>query len=157
MIDIYIDEDKVNGYLGFLVVKNTPYIQQMLYNKRLKFNIYYELHFKSVNNMAIDLYKSWINLFFNFHKIYELEDKFCYFYASTWDSKLNNKKEIIVKMIEDISKDFTTKDVVIFMDFDTEHKNTNLENTLYKEIKVRRVYHLNSKATDLLQLVDLLL
>ena len=43
------------------------------------------------------------------------------------------------------------------MDFDTQHKNTNLENKLLRDLNVLRVYHLNSKATDLLQLVDILL
>lgn len=157
MIDVYIDEDKVNGYLGFLVVKNTPYIQQILFNKRQKFQVYHELHFKATNNMAINLYKSWINLFLNFEEIYELENKFCYFDREAWDAKLWNKKEVICNFLRKLSSDENTSDIVVFMDFDTEHKNNNLENLLYKDLNVLRVFHMNSKAVDLLQLVDVLL
>ena len=96
MIDVYIDEDKKNGYLGFLVVKNTPYIQQILYNKRQKFNIHFELHAKSVNNAAIHLYKSWINTFLNFETIYQINNDFCRFDYLTWNTKLSDKHEVII-------------------------------------------------------------
>ncbi len=151
--DIYIDEDKVNKTLGFLVVKNSPYIQQILYNKRQKFDIYFEQHFSSVNKIAITFLKSWINLFCNFQEIYELKEEFCFFETRNWNKKIDNKKEIIVDFI----KSLKTKNIVVFMDFDTEHKKINIENTIQKETNILRVYHLDSKATDLLQLVDILL
>ncbi len=151
--DIYIDEDKVNKTLGFLVVKNSPYIQQILYNKRQKFGIYNELHFKSMNNSFTKLAVSWINLFCNFQDIYDLKEEFCFFKTKSWDKKIDNKKEIIINFINNLK----TKNIVAFMDFDTEHKKINIENTIKKETNILRVYHLDSKATDLLQLVDILL
>jgi len=155
--DIYIDEDKVNGMLWFLVVQNTPYFQQILYNKRQKFDIYYELHFKDLNNNSIRLSKSWINLFLNFEDIYELKNEFCFFEKRKWNKKLDNKEKVIIKFIEDLIKLKNTKNIVVFLDFDTEHKRNNLENTLEKDLGILRVFHLDSKSTDLLQLVDLLL
>jgi len=155
--DIYIDEDKVNWELGFLVVKNTPYLQQILYNKRQKFNIHFEVHFSSLNNMAINLYKSWINLFLNFEDIYELENEFCFFEKRKWNKNIDDKKQVIISFVNHIKDKFKTNDIVIFLDFDTEHKKNNIENSILKGLEVNRVYHLNSKSTDMLQLVDILL
>lgn len=155
--DIYIDEDKLNGVLWFLIIKNTPYFQQILYNKRQKFNTYYEIHFKELNNNSIKISKSWINLFLNFEKIYDIEKWFCLFEKRKWNKKINDKEKVIKCFLKDFIEKNNTKNIVLFLDFDTEHKKTNLENILEKWLKICRVFHLDSKSTDLLQLVDLLL
>jgi hypothetical protein len=107
--------------------------------------------------MAINLYKSWINLFLNFEDIYNLKNEFCFFEKRNWNKKINNKKEVIVDFVNYIRDKYNINDIVVFLDFDTEHKKNNIENSILKELNINRVYHLNSKSTDMLQLVDILL
>lgn len=147
-IDIYVDEDKKNWKLWFLVIKNTPNFQNLLYEERQKSNIYYELHFKELNNTSIILARKFLNLFLNLD--------FCYFSIRNWYKK-ENKFNVIKSFVEEIIKKEKTKNIVLFLDFDTEHKKYNLENNLTKKLWILRVFQLDSKSTDLLQLTDLLL
>jgi len=152
MYDIYIDEEKKTGNIWFLVVKNTPVVQQSLYNFRQEIEEYSEVKFSATNNFLLKLYKRWINYFFN------IRDKnYIKFYRRKWDLKLNNKEEVISKFINDLKIDLWTSNLVAILDFETSHKNINIENLIRKNTRICRCYHFNSKATDLLQMSDLLL
>lgn len=150
--DIYIDEEKTTWNIGFLVVKNTPVIQQSLYNFRQKFAKYNEIKFSWLSNSIINISKTWLNYFFNLKN-----DNYITFYRRKWDLKLNNKEEVISNFINELSIKLNTKNIVAILDFETNHKNINIENLVYKNTKIVRIFHFNSKAVDLLQLSDLLL
>ncbi|MBS9775303.1 hypothetical protein KGV52_01160 [Candidatus Gracilibacteria bacterium] len=131
--DIYIDEDKVNKSLGFLVVKNSPYIQQMLYNQKTKNGVNYEVHFAELNNSTIYPIMSWFDIFFNLEKNYKYRSKQIFFETRKWNKKIDDKIEVIEKFLLDFKKQYKTSNIVTILDFDTEHKNINifLFNLLY--------------------------
>lgn len=152
MYDIFIDEEKQEGYIGFLVTLNTPSLQQLLFNVRESNSNYRgELKFVGLTNNSFKVARSWLNIFFsnNFNVA---------FYYRKWNKELSNKKNVIAKTICSIKRVLgTSRNVVVFMDMDSNHKNINIQNQIKNMAKVSRCYHADSKAFDMLQLCDLLL
>ena len=152
MYDIFIDEEKTQGYIGFLVTKNTPALQQILFNVReANQNYRREIKFVTVNNSTIHIILSWLNIFFT--NSYNTA-----FFYRKWDGTLSNKKNIITKTLNQIKTVLNIKkNLIVFMDFDTNDKNLNLQSQIRKNAKITRCYHIDSKAFDMIQLTDILL
>ena len=150
--DIFIDEEKANGYIGFLVTRNTPALQQILFNVRESNQNYRgELKFVGLTINSIRVALSWLNIFFsnNFNVA---------FYYRKWDGSLSHKRNIIIKTIHQMKKVLHAgKNIVVFMDEDSNHKNLNIQNQIKKSANIIRCYHADSKTFDMLQLCDLLL
>jgi hypothetical protein len=100
----------------------------------------------------IELYKNWIKYFFSLEK-----ENYISFYRRKWDLKLNNKEKVISNFINELKIKLKSKNFVAILDFESSHKNINIENLILKETNICRCFHFNSKTTDLLQLSDLLL
>lgn len=152
MHDLFIDEEKQDGFIGFLLVQNTPALQQFLYRRReLLENYNGEIKYVRVNNTTIRIILSWLSIFFS--------NDFCVdFYYRKWNGKINNKRNVVTKMIMDIKGSYNIKrNLVAFMDSDSNHSTFNLQNQVRQNTKIARCYHLDSKCFDMLQLCDLLL
>jgi len=150
--DIFIDEEKTMGYIGFLVVDNVPALQQILFNIRNSHqNNRSEIKYVTVNNTRIHIILSWINVFFS--------NDFCInYYYRKWNGDTNQKRNIIIKTINQIKGSLGgNKNIVAFMDFDSNHKNINIQNQITNSTNIIRCYHADSKMFDMLQLCDVLL
>ena len=152
MYDVFIDEEKDMGYIGFLVTTNTPALQQILFNVRESNQNYRaEIKFVSVTNASIKVMLSWVNVFFaNKYNVA--------FYYRKWNGKLAQKRNIITKVLLQIRDKMGHREsCVVFMDFENNHKNIDLQTQIRVNSKVTRCYHLDSKSFDMLQLADILL
>lgn len=151
MYDVFIDEEKNKGYIGFLFTRNTPALQQLLYNVR-EYNQNYqrEIKFVNLNNNSIRLALSWLNIFFS-------NSYNAFFLYKKWDGSLSNKKNLIIKVLKSFKVKTRKSNLVAFMDFDNNHKNLNLQNQIKSSAKITRCYHIDSKCFDMLQLCDVLL
>lgn len=151
MYDIFIDEEKTEGYIGFLLTKNTPALQQILFNVREgQQNYGAEVKFSRINNNNIRVALQWLNVFFR-------NDFNIGFFYRKWNKTLSHKRNTIIKTIDQIKTITKSKNIVVFMDMDSNHKNVNLQNQIQKACKIPRCYHLDSKTFDMLQLSDILL
>ena len=61
MYDVFIDENKADGYIGFLVTLNTPSLQQILFNVRENNQNYRgEIKFVGLTNNSIKVSLSYL-------------------------------------------------------------------------------------------------
>jgi len=149
-IDIYIDEEKERGFLGFLVTKHSKALQDNLAAMRAKEQNYKpEIKFVGLNNTKILVALSWLNMFYH--------DGKTSFYYRKWDGTINQKRNKINQFILQIKKKYKTKNIVVFMDFDSQHNNIALSTQIKVNSNIPRCYQVNSKVFDMIQLCDLLL
>ncbi len=144
MYDIFVDEEKVQGYIGFLVVKHTPELQKLLLEIRQSNKDYRpEIKFVSVNNTRIHIILSWLNILFN--------SNYCIgFYYRKWDKTINQKRNIVINTVRKFKKLKRTRDIVMFMDFDSTHENIGLQEQIRKTTNILRSYQFDSRSTDIL-------
>ncbi len=151
MYDIFIDEEKNSGYLGFLVVKETPASQQMFLNIRsANQKNHSEVKFVTVNNTRIRMILPWLNIFFN-------HEACVGFYYRKWNKTLIQKRNLITKTVMQLKKLVKTSNLVVLMDLDSNHKNIDIQRQIRVNARIARCYHLDSKSVDMLQLTDILL
>lgn len=151
MYDIFIDEEKAQGYIGFLVVRHTPELQKLLLDIRTANQNYRpEIKYVTVNNTRIHIILSWLNILFN-------SDCCVGFYYRKWNKTLNQKRNIVTKVITKLKKLKRSSNFVVFMDFDTTHENIGLQEQIRKNTRILRSYQFDSRTTDILQLTDVLL
>ncbi len=151
MFDIFVDEEKAEGYVGFLVVKHTPELQKLLLEiRQSNQDNRSEIKFVTVNNTRIHIILSWLNILFN--------SNCCLgFYYRKWNKKINQKRNIVIDAVSRLKKLKHTKDIVVFMDFDSTHENIGLQEQIRKTTGIMRSYQFDSRTTDILQLTDVLL
>ena len=149
-IDIYIDEEKDRGFLGFLVTTHHLDLQEKLHSVRNKEENYKpEVKFVKLNNTSIKIALPWLNIF-NHHS----QSKF---YYRKWDGSITQKRNKVNQFIGQIKQKYHSSKIIIFFDFDSQHENFGLIQQVKVNSRVQRCYQMNSKVCDMLQLCDLLL
>jgi hypothetical protein len=158
--DIYVDDRKAvdDSALGFLEVPNTASFLQKLRRCRQKppdnFGRTYisrEVHCNTPHLDSLLVVIGWIDCLFQ-HRCGR-------FFCVPWP--LGQSKEFIV--LKHLSRFCRRKrlnapyNVVVFLDFDSDHAKARIQNTIQESGKIARCYHLNSLNNDCLQCADLLL
>lgn len=158
--DIYVDERKIAGdySLGFLVVPNTASFLHKLHLCRnqaagirgKKFNCR-EIHWNRPHLDSLRIATSWIDCVF--------QHRGTKFFLESWPS--GQTKEFVV--LRFLSRFCRLKhlsppyNVVVFLDFDSNHAKARIQNNVRQVGDIARCYHLDSVNNDCLQCCDLLL
>ena len=158
--DIYVDERKVAGdyALGFLVVPNTASFLHKLHRCRYQtdgarsgqFNCR-EIHWNRPHLDALGIAIRWIDCIF--------QHRGAKFFLEPWPN--GQTKEFVV--LQFLSRFCRLKrlspayNVVVFLDFDSNHAKARIQNNVREVGNIARCYHLDSVNNDCLQCCDLLL
>lgn len=157
--DIYVDERKVrdDSWLGFLAIPNTPSFMHKLHRCREnpdgttgRFDSR-EVHFHNMSRTLLPLAERWI------YRTYQ--HKGVRFYAKPWGRGLD-KEVVVLDFLRRFCRVKRLKppyDVVVFLDFDSSHARTSIQNTIREGAQIARCYHIDSRRNDCIQCADLLL
>ncbi len=158
--DIYVDEVKVPGdyRLGFLVIPNTASFSQKLFRCRQhppgkdgRTVESRELHWSRLHRGVAQVALDWIDLVF--------QHRGAKFYLAPWAEK-EPKELVILRFIArscQIKRLVPPYNMVVFLDYDSEHAPARIQNTIREVGNISRCYHLDSKKNDCIQCCDLLL
>lgn len=158
--DIYVDEQKSasGNTLGFLVVPNTASFLHKLHRCRQlrtasggsRF-VWAEMHWNEPSLLTLEIAKSWIDVLFTHHGA-----KLLFYDWPTSDSK----ELIILKFLSRfcrIKRLSAPYNVVVFLDFDSDHAKHRIQDNVREVGRIARCYHLHSDNNDCLQCCDLLM
>lgn len=158
--DIYVDERKVkDGYaLGFLIVPNTASFLHKLHKARHasprsadgKF-ISREIHWNSPHLDCVRVAINWIDCVFQHNG--------AKFFLYSWPYG-ETKQMVILRFLRAFCRTKKLQppyNVVVFLDFDSDHAKAMIQNNIREVGAIARCYHLDSKNNDCLQCCDLLL
>jgi hypothetical protein len=158
--DIYVDERKVSGdyALGFLIVPNTASFFHKLHRCRHQTDaagagkmVTREIHWNTPHLDCLAVAFKWIDRVF--------QHRGARFFLQTWPP--GETKELAVLRflsrfcrVKGLSRPFN---VVMFLDFDSDHARAKIQNHVREVGNIARCYHLDSKNNDCLQCCDLML
>jgi hypothetical protein len=158
--DIYVDERKVvfDYAVGFLVVPNTASFLHKLYRSRQRpadahgrTRVTREIHWNRPHLDSLQVALNWIDCVFQHNG--------AKFFCHGWPAG-ETKELVILRFLAEFAK---TKgltnpyNVVVFLDFDSDHAKTRIQNTIRESGRIARCYHLDSTNNDCIQCCDLLL
>ena len=152
--DIFINEDKRNRKLGELGVSSAVTLNQTLQSIKDRNRIGREVKWNGIDRFRLPVAMEWMRetfLFPNFR-----------FALVDWPSH-SSKVDVLADFLTEFLSDNDTSrlgglfDSVAFLDFDNEDVKTNLYLGLGRRAYLLRCYALDSKASNCLQLSDLLL
>jgi hypothetical protein len=158
--DIYVDERKVAGEysLGFLVVPNTASFMHKLYRCRERpadqegrVFVTREIHWNRPHLDSLSVAVRWIDTLFQHNG--------ARFYVVPWPTT-QTKAMVVLRFLSWFTrrKQLTPPyNVVVFLDFDSDHAKAKIQNTIRDAASIARCYHLDSTNNDCLQCCDLLL
>ena len=158
--DVYVDERKsVDDHsLGFLVVPNTASFLHKLWRGRQRpadsqgrTHVTREIHWNRPHLDSLRVAIDWIDCLF--------QHRSAGFYYHDWPRD-EAKELVILRFLSDLCRRKGLRppyNVVVFLDFDTEHAKARIQNTIRETGRVHRCYHLDSLNNDCLQCCDLLL
>ena len=152
--DIFIDEDKRNRKLGVLGVSNAVALNQTLQGVKDRNRIGREVKWNGIDRFRLPVAMGWVQDAFLFPSLQ--------FAIVDWPSHLS-KIDVLADFLTNFLSDNDTRqlgglfDSVAFLDFDNEDAKINLHLGLRRRVGLLRCYALDSKASNCLQLSDLLL
>lgn len=158
--DIYVDEIKQGGYcLGFLEVPNTPSFEQKLFRcRQIKtgpkrgYVVRQEIHWTRLNRDVLPIAAQWVDCVF--------QHRGAQFRVLNWPK--NSPKELVLlsylaKFARRKSLAALPRNVVMFLDFDSDHAKMKIQNVIRDVGQITRCYHVDSGRNDCVQCCDLLL
>jgi hypothetical protein len=153
--DIYVDERKVTGdyALGFLIVPNTASFLHKLHRCRHRAESFIgrEVHWNKPHLDCLDIAIAWIDCVFH--------HRGAKFFLHSWPAD-QTKEFAIVQFLNRFCKLKRLSppyNVVVFLDFDSDHAKARIQNNVREVANIARCYHLDSANNDCLQCYDLLL
>jgi hypothetical protein len=158
--DIYVDDRKVTGdyCLGFLVVPNTASFLQKLHRCRQcpargdgATRVAREIHWNTPHLDTLDTEFKWLDCIFG--------HRGAKFFVLSWRAD-ESKAATVLRFLRRFCRQKRLSlpyNVVVFLDFDSDHAKAKIQNTIRDAADIARCYHLDSKNNDCLQCCDLLL
>jgi hypothetical protein len=153
--DVYVDDRKlINDYaLGFLEVANTAPFLHKLTQCRQRAHIFMrrEIHWNRPHLDSLDVSLSWIDCVFQ-HRCVR-------FVRIPWPAG-QTKEFVVLRQLDRFCRRKRLSapyNVVVFLDFDSDHAKARIQNTVRETGNIARCYHLDSLNNDCLQCADLLL
>ena len=152
--DFYIDEDKQNHRLGVLAVSNAVALNQILESIRDQYGIRREVKWGAMDRFRLPVAVSWIRVAAWFHSVR--------FGSLPWPDNAQ-KGGILVEFFKTFLDRYGTTlphgkfDSVAFLDFDNVDKQGNIHTYIVRRANLLRCYPLDSKSSNCLQLVDIML
>lgn len=157
--DIYIDERKVpNSHaLGFLEVPNTASFQHKLFRcrespmGRAGSVETREIHWQRLHRGVLPVAMHWIDRVFQHRGVA--------FRRVPWPTTATKQLIILnyLRLFAERKQLQPVHDVVVFLDYDTDHARSKIQNQIRELGQVRRCYHVDSRRNDCIQCADLLL
>lgn len=159
--DLYIDERKghESRYLGVLIVPNSPSFMHKLHRCRTCVDrsgggTHFragEVHFHKPRGDLIDVALRWIDVVSDHNGVK--------FFRVGWPIS-ESKESVVIRFLarfQRIKKLTPPYNVVVFLDFDSDHASSNAQNAIRETANIARCYHLDSRNNDILQCADLIL
>jgi Protein of unknown function (DUF3800) len=158
--DIYVDDRKVTDdfALGFLEIPNTASFLQKLHRSRQRpvnhtgsTFVSREIHWNRPHLDSTQVAMNWIDCVF--------QHRCARFFRVPWPPG-ETKEYIVLRHLSRFARRKRLRspfNVVVFLDFDSDHAKARLQNTIRISGQVSRCYHLDSLNNDCLQCADLLL
>ena len=158
--DVYVDEclEPDRRSLGLLAVPNTASFNHKLHRcretvsaqKSLSF-ITYEIHWKQPHGESTEIALEWLRCFdkhlgAKFHRVPWPIDESKDVVVLRWLARFCEAKRLSAPY-----------NVVVFLDFSSDHAKLRIQNNVREIGRVARCYHLDSARNDCIQLTDLLL
>ena len=154
--DVFIDEDKQNRKLGALAVSNAVALNRVLQDVRFRYRYgNREIKWNEADKLRLPVAVSWLRLASGFTNLrFEVLD---------WPPRMS-KGDVLAEFLPGFLYNNDTDylrdglfDSVVFLDFDGEDARSDLHLWLARRVGLLRCYALDSKASNCLQLADLLL
>lgn len=158
--DIYVDDRKVKDdfALGLLEIPNTASFLQKLHRCRHRAAdaagstyVSREIHWNRPHLDSLRVTLNWIDCVF--------QHRCARFFRLQWPP--GQTKEIVVlrHLVRFCKRKRLTPpyNIVVFLDFDSDHAKARLQNTIRESGQISRCFHLDSLNNDCLQCADLLL
>lgn len=152
--DIFIDEDKRNRKLGVLGVSNAVTLNQTLQSIKDRNRIGREVKWNGIDRFRLPVAMEWVQEAYMFPSF-----RFAIVDWPSHSSKVDVLADFLTRFLSDndTSRLGGLFDSVAFLDFDNEDAKINLHLGLGRRAYLLRCYALDSKASNCLQLSDLLL
>ncbi|MFM9959299.1 MAG: hypothetical protein ACKVZJ_14670 [Phycisphaerales bacterium] len=156
--DIYVDERRVPGdsALGFLAVPNTASFAHKLFRCRQNVPVQgrvetRELHWQNLHRGVLPVALKWVECVH--------QHKGARFSVLDWPRE-QSKEAVVLRFLGRFCRRLRLVppfNIVVFLDHDSGHAKSRIQNTIRESGQVSRCYHLDGARNDCLQCCDLLL